>query len=124
MDRAAIFAEVTRRDALRRANFLPPIDVHAEFAREVSLAREREYRDMCNEHAAVRKAIRDQVIAEQRAQRGESFGYTMGSRWMIGLITQKRFEAFVALTYGMQGPAMTPAINAIKYGDGGTPASD
>jgi hypothetical protein len=41
MDRAAIFAEVTRRDALRRANFVPPIDVRAEFVRQVALPASR-----------------------------------------------------------------------------------
>ena len=39
MDRAAIFTEITRRNALRREAGLPLLDVRQEFAHGVAVAR-------------------------------------------------------------------------------------
>ena len=44
VDRAAIFADVTRRDALRREARLAPLNVPAEHHRAVALAIEAELR--------------------------------------------------------------------------------
>jgi len=123
MDKAAIFAEVTKRNALRRANFLPPLDVRAEYARQVSLAGEQDYRDVCNEHAAVREAIRKEILTELRAKHGMDFGYTMGGRWAVGDLVRRRFADHMAKAHRLSSPGTSPAKNMLIYGSGSTGAS-
>jgi len=116
MDRAAIFAEVTRRNALRRAHGLPLLDVRAEYAREVSLAEWRKYHAHCNDHAADYEAIRRQVLAELRTKHGTGFRNTMGGRWAVAHETRKRFVAFMELVLGSVPPPGQPAHCRITYG--------
>jgi hypothetical protein len=113
VDKAAIFAEVTKRNALRRANFLPPTDVRAEFARQVALARQQEYHARCNEHADEREVIRLEVLAELRAKYGANFGGSTGGRWAIGHLTWKRFEAFMEANSGVRRPVTPRVLHSI-----------
>jgi hypothetical protein len=52
VDKAAIFADVTRRNALRMANGLPPLHVPSEYAHEVTVAEQRDFRKLCDLHLA------------------------------------------------------------------------
>jgi hypothetical protein len=44
MDKAAIFTDLTRRNALRKANGLPLLDIRAEYAHQKWIAKQRDYR--------------------------------------------------------------------------------
>jgi hypothetical protein len=63
LDKAAIFADVTRRNALRLANGLPPLHVPGEYAHQVAVANQREFRELCDAHITDREAIRQEVLA-------------------------------------------------------------
>ncbi len=116
IDKAAIFHAITKRNALRRTHGLPPLDVAAEYRHEVLIAKQREHQARCDAHADDREAIRQEVLAELRAQHGASFGLSIGGRWAVGLLTRKRFEALMEMKYGarMEGPRWPR--NAIIYG--------
>lgn len=116
MDKAAIFTDLTRRNALRKANGLPPLDVHAEYEHEVSVARRRDYRSACDDHADEREAIRQQVIAGYQEKLGPQFGQTMGGRWAVGQLAHKRFATLMADKYAVS--ASDPAIgrHILTYG--------
>jgi hypothetical protein len=114
MDKAAIFADVTRRNALRRANKLPPLDIRAEYDHQVAVAKQRDYQAFCDRHADEREAIRLEVLAELRLQNGPDFGTGMGGRWMVGRLTHQRFVAHIAEQYGVH-PGRA-GRNEVKYG--------
>lgn len=116
MDRAAIFHEIVQRNALRKANGLPLLDVRAEYAHQVALANEREYQELCGRHAAEREMIRQQVLDGLRAKHGSTFGQTMGGNWLIGTLTYKRFTAYMAEKHGIRKPSGPSVRNAVVYG--------
>lgn len=64
MDKAAIFETVTRRNALRRENGLPALDLRAEFDRSVALTRWKEYAAVELAHVPQRREIAEAVLAE------------------------------------------------------------
>jgi hypothetical protein len=104
MDKAAIFTDLTRRNALRKANGLPLLDLRTEYAHQMWLARRQEYCTACEEHADEREAIRCQVLAEFRAKYGADFPGTSGGHWAVGLRTSKRFAAYMELRSGVFSP--------------------
>jgi hypothetical protein len=124
MDKAAILAEILKRNALRRNNFLPTLDVRAEYARQVAVVSQQDYRARCAKHAADREVIRLEVLAELRAKHGQTFGSSMGGRWAVGELTRKRFEAFMKLNYGTPSPEISPAPNLVTFGERRTEPSD
>jgi hypothetical protein len=116
MDKAEIYTAILWRNKLRRDNFLPVLDVRTEYLREVAIAGQRDYYARCNERADEREVIRLEVLAELRAKHGETFGNTMGGRWAVGHLTWKRFQAFMALKYGVQRPAPPATRHPLTYG--------
>ena len=100
MDKTAILNEIIRRNALRHEHGLPLLDVETEFARLVSIERQREYRLTCDQHADEYESIRRQVLAEY----GADFANNMGGRWAIGHQTRVRFTAYMAERYGIHPP--------------------
>jgi hypothetical protein len=104
MDKAAILTDLTRRNALRKANGLPLLDLRTEYAHQAWIGRREEYRAACGEHADEREAIRRQVLAEYRAKFGADFPNTTGGHWAVGLRTSKRFAAHMELRYGVFPP--------------------
>ena len=104
MDKAAIFTDLTCRNALRKAHGLPLLDIRAEYAHQIWIAKQRDYRAICDEHADEREAIRRQVLAEYRARPGADFGSGMGGRLVVGLRTNKRFAIHLGLRYGVWPP--------------------
>ena len=83
-DRAEIFTLVTKRNALRTANGLPPLDIRAEYDHKVAVAKQLDYRAFCDRHADEREAIRLEVPAELRLQHGSDFGTGMGGAgWWV-----------------------------------------
>jgi len=114
-DKAGIFTIITRRNALRIANGLPPLDVHAEYAHQVAVAKQRDYQAFCDRHVDEREAIRQEVLADLRLERGPDFGTGMGGRWLVGRLTHQRFAAHIAAKYGVYPEAT--GRNPIIYGE-------
>jgi hypothetical protein len=104
MDKAAIFTDLTHRNALRKKHGLPLLDLRAEYAHQIWIAKRRQYWAACDEHADEREAIHRQVLAEYRAKHGGNFPSTTFGHWAVGLATNERFAAFMALTYGVSPP--------------------
>src|SRR6476619_4614 len=101
MDKAAIFTDLTRRNALRKAHGLPLLDLRAEYAHQLWIAKRREYWAACDEHADEREAIRREVLVEYQVKYGPNFPCTTFGHWAVGLRTNERFAALMALTYGV-----------------------
>ena len=116
MDKGTIFHDITWRNALRGAHGLPLLNIRDEYAREVAVAGQRDYQARCDEHAADREAIRQEVLAELRTQHGADFGQTMGGCWAVGAITHKRFTAFMAAQHGAVPEPAGASKNIITYG--------
>src|SRR3954467_6817754 len=94
MDKAAILAEVLRRNALRREARLPTLDVAAEYRHAVAQAERAEFQAICDQHADLWDEMLATVAEELRTRRGNpSYGNCMGSRIMIRKIALERFYA-------------------------------
>lgn len=123
MDRAAIFAEIVRRNRLRLDNQLPPLDVRAEYEFEVGLAKERQFREdlpeLAARFAADRARIETTVIADLWQQQGAHYRHTKAGQWAINHETRKRFRAFLLAEHGIETPPMTNR-HAVVYGAGAT----
>jgi hypothetical protein len=117
MDRAAIFADVTRRNALRRANGLPPLEIRTEYEHQVAVAAQADFRAFCDRHAGEREAIRQAVLSELRVRYGADFGNTMGGRWAIGEFTRRRFKALMEIKQGAIREQTEPTRNLVIYGE-------
>ena len=109
IDKAAIFTDLTRRNALRKANGLPLLDLRTEYAHQMWLAKRREYWAACDEHADEREAIRRQVLVEFQAKYGADFPGTTGGHWMVGLKANRRFSAYMEQRYGVFPPQVGQA---------------
>src|SRR5215212_404836 len=96
MDKAAIFTELTRRNALRREAGLPLLDLRREFDHEVALARWNEYQAVCDAHADLRAAIEAEVVEELRRRTGRDHRLSVGGSWLIAALTGQRFDAALA----------------------------
>jgi hypothetical protein len=112
--KAEIFASITKRNALRIANGLPPLNIHAEYDHQVAVARQRDFRAFCDEHIGEREVIRLEVLAELRGEHGPNFGTGMG-RWLVGRLTHQRFVAYIAEKYGVH--PVDGGRNPIIYGE-------
>ena len=114
MDKGAIFAEITRRNALRREAGLPLLDVRQEFEHGVAVARWREYQEACDAQADLRAAIQAEVVEELRRKTGRDHRLSAGGRWLIAARTRERFEAAMA-RMGFRRPPL-PGKNLTIYG--------
>lgn len=93
VDRAAIFAELTKRNAVRREAKLPLLDIRSEFIHAVGVAT---WREACEKHAVDMARIEQEVLAEFRDRRGADFPQSLGGRWMVNFEVSKRFLALLA----------------------------
>ncbi len=116
MDKTAIFAELTRRNALRREAGLPLLDVRREFDDAVAIARWDEYQAVCDAQADLRAAIQAEVVEELRRETGRDHRLSVGGRWLIAARTRERFEAAMA-RMGFRRPPL-PGKNLTIYGGG------
>ena len=101
VDRAAIFADVTRRDALRREARLAPLNVPAEHHRAVALAIEAELRALADDHQDVLR-IRDEVTTEFLPHFGPVQEHSWGGRYAIGHETARRSYEFLRGVHGIE----------------------
>jgi hypothetical protein len=86
IDKAAIFTELSRRNAVRRQARLPLLDMRGEFDRAVERAR---WKEVCEEHG---DRVRREVIAES----SKTFGrepQSAGGRWAVSILMLKRLRA-------------------------------
>lgn len=111
MDKGAIFSDLARRNALRKANGLPTFDLHAEFRHEVAVAGEREFRALCARYADEREIVRNEIVLSC-----DVAAMTMAERWEMGREVTRLFEARVARRYGVSRPE-TVARPPIIYGE-------
>jgi hypothetical protein len=122
MDKATIFADVTHRNALRKANGLPSLDVHAEYAYQVAVEAERDFRAAYERHAgrhvAVREIIRQQVLAEYRAKHGLERTQTMAGHWEIERLTERRFATYIADEHSLSPADRASSRHTVTYGGG------
>jgi len=105
MDRVAVFNELTRRNALRKAANLPLLDLRTELALAVEHTVHRVYAEQCAKYEDDRRRIRADVLRELRVTRGHEFPASMGGRLMVGLMSDRRFRAFLEIEHGIRAPA-------------------
>ena len=86
IDRSAIFSDILRRNVLRREAHLPLLDVRTTYDGEVEQALWRAH--LAQHHAAVR----EEVLADLRAEHGAGFGGSTGGRWAINALTHTRLR--------------------------------
>jgi hypothetical protein len=86
LDKAALFTELTQRNALRRKAQLPLLDLPTEYARMVRLAQQTALYEQHYDR------VRAAVLAELRQRKGPDFDETRsaGARWLINAMVQKR----------------------------------
>src|SRR3954451_21289361 len=92
VDKAAIFAEVLRRNALRREAQLLALDVAAEYEHAVAVAAWAEYKEVCDRHTDLYAEIKETVLQEGRVKRDNPhYGKCFGSRIAVQHESLKRF---------------------------------
>lgn len=93
-DKAALFTDLTKRNALRRAAKLPLLDIKAELSRQ---AESMAWQEAVRQHEADLVDIRGKVLAELQATRGPDFdtNHSAGARWLIEATVNKRFADFL-----------------------------
>ena len=111
VDKAAIFAELTQRNALRREAKLPLLNLRAEFVHAVEVAA---WREACQKHTDDIARIKIEALADLRRRYGDSFGYSVGGHWAISIEVFKRILALLAAD-GVHPPSPR---NSVVYGSG------
>jgi hypothetical protein len=95
VDKAAIFMELTIRNAVRRDAKLPLLDLRTEFEYAVSLAVWKEGRERFDCEIP---RIKQEVVAELQRTRGPEFDEyrSAGARWLISYKVAERYYALLA----------------------------
>ncbi len=89
IDRGAIFTSILQRNELRRG-FLPLLDVHAVYRREVEQALWREHVEQHHEE------VRAQVLRDYRERLGSEM-LSAGGRWAVNtMVTKTLAKSFKA----------------------------
>ena len=91
IDKAAIFTELARRNAVRRQARLPLLDMRDEFDRAIEFT---QWKAVCEEHA-------DRVRSEVTVELSKTFGrdpQSAGGRWAAGILMLKRLRALHQLS--------------------------
>jgi hypothetical protein len=78
MDRAAIFSAVIKRNALRKAHGLSPLDVRAEYLRQVEITKQRDYQALFEDRPAECEIIRQPVRMLRTERDGDAGEMTDG----------------------------------------------
>jgi hypothetical protein len=104
VDKAAIFAELTKRNAVRREAKLPLLDLHDEFEHAVSLAL---WDEAWEQHADELGRIRAEVTAEYGHYQSTATRMLLGSKFL-----ERAYDLLAR--YGVYPP--TPR-HSIRYGE-------
>ena len=87
VDRAAIFADVLKRNALRREASLPLLAVRPVYLKEVARAAWTEF---VAQHEGEVRAL---VLKQQRQRRGQAWPTSTGGRWALDILTARELSA-------------------------------
>ena len=123
VNRAAIFTELTKRNALRKTAKLPLLDLRAEFALAVERDAHRDYAEQCGRFDDNRRRITEDVLTKLRATRGADFPTSMGGRLLVELMSDQRFRAFLEIDHGIKAPALN-SRHLVSYGECREPKDD
>lgn len=88
-DRAQIFTELTKRNALRREAGLPLLNLRQELEYQIALDRWKAWEAICEAHADLRAEIRERVRAEY-LDKGSTLQST-GGRVLLDIKTEAAF---------------------------------
>jgi hypothetical protein len=102
VNRAAIFTELTKRNALRKMAKLPLLDLPVEMAVAVEREAQRVYAEQCKRYDDDRRRITEDVLTELRATRAPDFPTSMGGRLMVEILSDQRFQAFLEIEHGIR----------------------
>jgi hypothetical protein len=102
MDRADIFTELTKRNALRKAAKLPLLDLRTEMALAVERGAYRDYVEQRQKYDDDRRRITEDVLTELRATRGLDFPTSMRGRLMVEVMSDRRFQSFLEVHHGIR----------------------
>jgi hypothetical protein len=116
MNRGAVFNELTRRNALRKAAKLSLLDLRTEFALAVEREAQRVYAEWCEKYEDDRKRTREDVLRELRVTRGADFPMSMGGGLLVGLMSDRQFRAFLEIEHGIGAPTLN-SRHFISYGE-------
>jgi hypothetical protein len=116
MDRAAIFTELTERNALRGMAKLPLLDLRTEWALAVERDAHRVYGEQCEKYEYDRRRITEDVLTELRATRGQDFPSSIGGRLLVELMSDQRFQAFLEIEHRIRKPTRN-GRHPIMYGE-------
>ena len=116
MDRAAIFTQLTKRNALRKAAKLPLLDLRTEIAFAVEREAHRVYAEQCKRFDNDRRRIAQDVRTELRITRGQDFPTSMVGRLMVEMLSDQRFQAHLETEHGIRKPRLNGG-HPIKYGE-------
>jgi hypothetical protein len=108
MDKAAIFTELTRRNALRREAGLPLLDVRQEFDHGVAKARWEEYQVVCDAHA---EGVFDRSLEADLPDRLRADGDGGISLVAVGGGAVVRHVLFAAATAPFRALALAPVCD-------------
>ena len=112
--KSELFLLATQKNALRREAQLPLLDVRAEMARQAYVDQRDAYYDEWERRRATLDAIKADVLAELRAERGPDFGLSAGGRWMVQHLAVRRYIDYLA-GLGFHRP-VNPTPRRILYG--------
>jgi len=116
MDRAAIFTALTQRNELRKAAKLPLLDLRTEMALAMQHEAQRVYAEQCEKFDDDRRRIEEDVLRELRTTRDADFPTSMGGKWLVRLMADRRFRAYLEIEHGIRKPAVT-SRHPITYGE-------
>lgn len=102
IDRAAILAEIYKRNHLRIEAQLPRLDVKAEFEHAVSVRAWRLHIDRHHDR------VRSEILAAQRARHGEGWGLSWGGRMALTILTRRALEASFRSEHPSASRSRTP----------------
>ena len=119
MDKAALFTDLTRRNALRKANGLPLLDLRTEYAHQVWIGRRDEYWTACDDHADDREDIH-RGSRGVSGEYGPNFPSTSGGHWAVGLRTKQTLRRIhgteirrISTTTTLTDPVVSPVRVAV-----------
>jgi hypothetical protein len=116
VNRADIYTELTKRNALRKAAKLPLLDFRTEMAYAMEREAGRMYSEQCKRFGGDRRRIIEDTLTELRATRGQDFPSSMGGRLLVRLMSEQRFRAFLEIEHGIRNPVPS-SRHPIIYGE-------
>src|SRR4028118_694373 len=92
VDKAAIFAELCRRNQMRREARLPLLDLKAEYRQAIQLAEAKRLRASRKPYEA---QVRAEILNQYRAIYGSHWPSDSGGRWkLMGLVRKALSEQY------------------------------